>query len=151
MRMDLMTLSLLMVAGSPAAAMAQGCTEAEAVLRAEAGVLGPMLTDIANLTSEYNAKDKLIQDEYDYFYYYEYTPTADEQAYIDKLESEKQALRTQYDALVAKAQPYDAKVTQLTKAYETACAPNARTADLLNEYDIRVLTDAEKAARQSGQ
>jgi len=32
MKTDVMTLSLLMVAGSPAAAMAQGCTEAETAL-----------------------------------------------------------------------------------------------------------------------
>lgn len=151
MRMDLMTLSLLMVAGSPAAAMAQGCTEAEAVLRQEAAVLGPMLTEISQVSNSYNEKERLIQEEYDYMYYYYLDMDESTQKYIDGLENEKLTLRSQYDALVAKAQPYDAKVTQLTKAYETACAPNARTADLLNEYDIRVLTDAEKAAQQSGQ
>lgn len=147
MRMDLMTLSLLMVAGSPAAAMAQGCTEAEALLRKEAAVLGPMLSEITQVSTSYNEKERLIQEEYDYMYYYYLDMDDSTQKYIDGLESDKLTLRGQYDALVLRAQPHDAKVTELTRAYETACAPNARTADLLNEYNIRVLTEAEKAGQ----
>ncbi|MEX1250671.1 MAG: hypothetical protein WEA77_05680, partial [Hyphomonas sp.] len=70
MRMDLVTLSLLMVAGTPALAMAQGCTEAEAALRADAAQLGPMLAQLGLLNNEYQAKQKMIEEEYDYYYYY---------------------------------------------------------------------------------
>ena len=69
MRMDLMTLSLLMVAGTPALAMAQGCSEAEALLRAKATQLEPILTQMTSINNEYSMKQKLISDEYDYFYY----------------------------------------------------------------------------------
>ncbi|HAY07253.1 MAG TPA: hypothetical protein PKV67_15460 [Hyphomonas sp.] len=145
MKTDVMTLSLLMVAGSPAAAMAQGCTEAETALRAEARILGPMLTEMTTITNDYNAKQKQITDLYDYLYYYYLDITASEQEMVNGLEAGKAELKVRYDELMSKALPYDAKVTDLTKAYEAACAPTANAAALLNEYDIRILTDAEKA------
>ncbi|MFN7179722.1 hypothetical protein [Hyphomonas sp.] len=139
MRTDVFTLSLLMVAGSPAVAMAQGCTEAEAALRAEAGVLGPMLTEITTITNEYNSKQQQINELYDYLYYYNYEITPSEQQEVMGLEADMAVLKGRYDALVVKAQPHDAKVTDLTKAYEVACTPNAKTTELLNEYDIVIL------------
>lgn len=139
MRTDVFTLSLLMVAGTPAAAMAQGCTEAEAVLRAEAGILGPMLTEMTQLTNDYNSKQRLITEEYDYFYYYYLDLDQQAQNYIKGLEADKEAIKSKYDALMQKTLPIDAKVTDLVKAYETACSPNAKTTELLNEYDIVVL------------
>jgi hypothetical protein len=140
MRMDLMTLSLLMVAGTPALAMAQGCTEAEAVLRADAAQLGPMLTQLGVFSNEYQMKQKLITDEYDYFYYYYGTaPDVSPGTYIGNLESEKVVIQQNYDALLATAQPLDAKVTTLVASYEAACGANAKTTDLLNQYGIVIL------------
>lgn len=140
MRMDLVTLSLLMVAGTPALAMAQGCTEAEAVLRADAAQLGPILTQMTTVSNEYQMKQKLITDEYDYFYYYYGTaPVTGPGTYVGNLESEKAALEQSYNALMATAQPLDAKVTQLVASYEAACGANAKTTDLLNTYGIVVL------------
>ena len=139
MRTDVFTLSLLMVAGSPAAAMAQGCTEAEAALRAEAGILGPMLAEMTAITSDYNSKQKAINDLYDYLYYYYVDMTTDEAQMVRTNEADMVVLKGRYDALVAKAQPHDAKVTSLIAAYETACSPNEKTAELLKEYEIVVL------------
>jgi len=135
--MDLMTLSLLMVAGTPALAMAQGCTEAEAVLRADAAQLGPILTQLTGLSNEYAAKQRLIDDEYDYFYYYYGTaPDTAAGTYVGNLEAEKQQIQTNYDALVLTARPIDTRMTQLIPAYEAACGANARTKELLGEYQI---------------
>ncbi|MFN4226051.1 MAG: hypothetical protein ACK4HR_07010 [Hyphomonas sp.] len=145
MRTDVFTLSLLMVAGSPAAAMAQGCTEAEAALRAEAGILGPMLTEMTTITNEYNSKQQVINELYDYLYFYNYDITPGEQQQVQVLEADMAVLKGLYDELMSKALPHDAKVTDLTKSYEAACAPTANAAALLNEYGIRILTDAEKA------
>lgn len=140
MRMDLMTLSLLMVAGTPALAMAQGCTEAEAILRADAAQLGPMLTQMTLLDNDYQAKQKMIQEEYEYYYYYYGTvPVTGPGTYIGNLEGEKAAIQEKYTALYSTAQPLDAKVTLLIKDYETACGANAKTTDLLKEYEIVVM------------
>lgn len=139
MRTDVFTLSLLMVAGSPAAAMAQGCTEAEAALRAEAGILGPMLTELTTITNEHNAKQRQINELYDYLYYYYLDMTPSEAEEVKGLEADMAVLKGRYDALMVKAQPHDAKVTDLVKTYETACTPNAKTTELLNEYDIVIL------------
>lgn len=139
MRTDVFTLSLLMVAGSPAAAMAQGCTEAEAALRAEAGILGPMLTEMTTISNEYDSKQRIINELYDYLYYYYLDMTASEEEEVKGLEADKAALKARYDALLVKAQPHDAKLTGLTKTYEVACAPNAKTTELLKEYDIVVV------------
>lgn len=139
MRTDVFTLSLLMVAGSPAAAMAQGCTEAEAALRAEAGILGPMLTELTTISNEHNSKQQQINELYDYLYYYYLDITASEAEEVKGLEADMVVLKGRYDALVAQAQPHDAKVTDLVKIYETACTPNAKTTELLNEYDIVIL------------
>jgi hypothetical protein len=68
MRTNLITLSLLMVAGTPALAMAQGSAQAEAVLRADAVQLGPILTRMTQRLSEFQMKQKLITDENDHFY-----------------------------------------------------------------------------------
>lgn len=137
MRMDLMTLSLLMVAGTPALAMAQGCTEAEAVLRAEAAQLGPILTEMTAVSNEYAMKQKLISDEYDYFYYYYGTkPDTSPGTYVGNLESEKLTLEQSYNALREKAHPIDTKLLQQIQVYEAACAPYAKTTALLNEYQI---------------
>ncbi len=137
MRMDLMTLSLLMVAGTPALAMAQGCTEAEAVLRADAAQLGPILTQMTLLNNDYQAKQKMIQEEYDYYYYYYGTaPVAGPGSYVGNLESEKVTIQEKYTTLMTTAQPLDAKVALLIKDYETACGANAKTAALLKEYEI---------------
>jgi hypothetical protein len=140
MRMDLMTLSLLMVAGTPALAMAQGCTEAEAVLRADAEQLGPMLTQLGVFSSEYEMKQKLITDEYDYFYYYYGTaPSTAPGTYIGNLEAEKAVIQQNYETLLATAQPLDARVASRIKTYEAACGPTATTVDLLKQYEIVIL------------
>lgn len=137
MRMDLMTLSLLMVAGTPALAMAQGCSEAEAVLRADAAQLGPILTEMTGLSNEYAMKQKLITDEYDYFYYYYGTqPETSPGTYVGNLEAEKLQIQSRYDALVQTAQPIDTRMTRQIPVYETACGANARTTELLKEYEI---------------
>jgi len=104
-----------------------------------------MLTEMTTITNDYNAKQKQITDLYDYLYYYYLDITASEQEMVNGLEAGKAELKVRYDELMSKALPYDAKVTDLTKAYEAACAPTANAAALLNEYDIRILTDAEKA------
>ncbi len=137
MRMDLMTLSLLMVAGTPALAMAQGCSEAEALLRAEATQLEPILTQMTSINNEYSIKQKLISDEYDYFYYYYGTkPDTSPGTYVGNLESEKLSLEQSYNALREKAGPIDERLLGQIKVYEAACAPYARTDALLNEYKI---------------
>lgn len=57
-----------MVAGTPALALAQGSAQAEAVLRADAAQLGPILTRMTRRVSEFQRKQKLITDENDHFY-----------------------------------------------------------------------------------
>lgn len=135
-RLDLITLSLLMMAGIPALAHGQACNEAEAKLRTDAAQLGSMFTQMGMLSNEFLMKQQLIQSQYDDFAFYDEVPETSEGSYIGNLEREKAVIQQNYDRLAAAALPLDAKVAQHIKDYEVACGANANTGALLKEYEI---------------